>query len=75
VAYTDNRALQQQIDQYLKLFWVFIGSMLVLGRAPEFTVIYVTMMVNRTDRATEIATFRTAGVPDTKLIQKPDDIA
>ncbi|MCZ7432205.1 FtsX-like permease family protein [Streptomyces sp. WMMC1477] len=61
LSYTDEQALRDEVDRYLGLFWVFIGSMLVLGGTLAFTVIYVTMTVNLAERTTELATLRAAG--------------
>ncbi|MFJ9539235.1 ABC transporter permease [Streptomyces sp. NPDC101225] len=63
VAYTDAKALRQQFDKYLGLFWLFVGIMLVLGAILALTVIYVTMTVNVAERTGELATLRAAGVP------------
>jgi putative ABC transport system permease protein len=46
VAYTDNRAIQDQLNSFLIIFWVFTGATLLLGALLAFTVIYVTMTVN-----------------------------
>lgn len=62
VAYTDARALRATVDDYLGLFWVFIGAMAALGGVLAFTVIYVTMTVNLAERTVELATLRAAGV-------------
>ncbi|MCX3059043.1 ABC transporter permease, partial [Streptomyces beihaiensis] len=63
VAYTDSQALHHQVEGYLKLFWIFIGVMLLLGGILAFAVIYVTMTVNVAERTGELATLRAAGVP------------
>lgn len=62
VAYTDARALETAVDDYLGLFWAFIGTMVALGAVLAFTVIYVTMTVNLAERTIELATLRAAGV-------------
>ena len=62
VAYTDGHALYEQVREYLGLFWIFVGIMLVLGAILALTVIYVTMTVNIAERTTELATLRAAGV-------------
>jgi putative ABC transport system permease protein len=62
VAYTDAQALAATVDDFLGLFWAFVGSMAVLGGILAFTVIYVTMTVNLAERTTELATLRAAGV-------------
>ncbi|MFI6043619.1 FtsX-like permease family protein [Nocardia sp. NPDC051321] len=67
VAYTDTHALEDQANQFLGLFWVFIIVMLILGAILAFTVIYVTMTVNLAERTTELATLRAAGVPVRRL--------
>ena len=67
LTYTDTRSLQTEFDNFLGLFWVFIGVMLALGAALSFTVIYVTMTVNLTERTTELATLRAAGTPTHRL--------
>ncbi|MFI1920466.1 ABC transporter permease [Nocardia sp. NPDC020380] len=67
VACSDARAVQDQIDKFLGLFWVFIATMLVFGAVLAFTVIYVTMTVNLAERTTELATLRAAGVPVHRL--------
>ncbi|WP_040699143.1 ABC transporter permease [Nocardia vinacea] len=67
LAYTDTHALEDQADQFLGLFWVFIVVMLALGAVLAFTVIYVTMTVNLAERTTELATLRAAGVPVRRL--------
>lgn len=67
LAYTDTSALQDQIDQFLRLFWVFVIVMLALGAVLACTVIYVTMTVNLAERTTELATLRAAGVPVRRL--------
>jgi putative ABC transport system permease protein len=67
VAYTDARAVANQINSYLVIFWAFAGSMLVLGGLLAFTVIYVIMTVNLAERTGELATLRAAGVPVRRL--------
>jgi putative ABC transport system permease protein len=67
VAYTDSRAVEQQLNSYLVIFWTFAGSMLVLGAMLAFTVIYVTMTVSLAERTVEVATLRAAGAPIRRL--------
>ncbi|MFW6695380.1 FtsX-like permease family protein [Streptomyces sp. MAR4 CNX-425] len=62
VTYTDERALHRQLDDFLSLFWIFTGVMLVLGGLLALTVIYVTMTVNVAERTVELATLRAGGV-------------
>ncbi|TAM63144.1 MAG: ABC transporter permease [Mycobacterium sp.] len=67
VAYTDTRAVENQLDNFLVIFWAFAGAMLVLGALLAFTVIYVTMSVNLAERTGELATLRAAGAPVRRL--------
>ncbi|MDT7764431.1 MAG: putative transport system permease protein [Mycobacterium sp.] len=67
LAYTDTHAVEKQIDSYLVIFWVFAGTMLVLGALLAFTVIYVTMTVNLAERTGELATLRATGAPIGRL--------
>jgi len=67
VAYQDSRAIIATIDQYLGLFWVFIGVMIILGTVLALAVMYVTMAVNVVERTGELATMRAAGVPLRKV--------
>jgi putative ABC transport system permease protein len=66
-AYTDNRAVENQLRRYLVIFWVFAGATLVLGALLAFTVIYVTMTINLAERTGELATLRAAGAPIGRL--------
>jgi putative ABC transport system permease protein len=66
-AYTDNRAVENQLRRYLVIFWVFAGATLVLGALLAFTVIYVTMTINLAERTGELATLRAAGAPIRRL--------
>ncbi len=45
--------------------------MLTLGAVLAFTVIYITMTVNLTERTTELATLQAAGVPNRRLAAAP----
>jgi putative ABC transport system permease protein len=67
VAYTDSRAVHNQLDSFLVIFWVFAGATLVLGALLAFTVIYVTMTVNLAERTGELATLRATGAPIRRL--------
>lgn len=63
VAYSDEQAFVSSLDQYLGLFWVFIGVMVALGGVLALAIVYVTMAVNVVERTNELATLRAAGVP------------
>lgn len=63
VAYSDSQAFVSSLDQYLGLFWAFVGMMVVLGGVLALAIIYVTMAVSVVERTNELATLRAAGVP------------
>lgn len=63
VAYQDTQAFVGSLDQYLGLFWAFVGVMVALGGILALAIIYVTMAVNVVERTNELATLRAAGVP------------
>ncbi len=63
VAYADADALTRLLDQYLALFWAFVGVMVALGAVLALAIIYVSMAVTVVERTTELATLRAAGVP------------
>ncbi len=63
VAYADADALARSLDQYLGLFWAFVGVMVALGAVLALAIIYVSMAVTVVERTNELATLRAAGVP------------
>lgn len=63
VAYADTEAVTSSLDQFLGLFWAFIGMMVLLGAVLAVAIIYVTMAVTVIERTNELATLRAAGVP------------
>jgi len=67
VLYQDARAIVGMIDDYLGLFWAFIGAMILLGGVLALAVMYVTMAVNVVERTGELATLRAAGAPVRKV--------
>lgn len=67
VAYQDVRSVIGILDQYLGLFWVFIGVMIVAGTLLALAVMYVTMAVSVVERTGELATLRAAGAPQRKV--------
>ena len=62
VAYKDADAFADIVDNYLGLFYAFIGVMIALGSVLALAIIYVTMAVNVAERTGELATLRAAGV-------------
>lgn len=67
VAYQDSRAIIGALDDYLGLFYGFIGVMILLGTVLALAVMYVTMAVNVVERTGELATLRAAGAPLRKV--------
>ena len=63
VAYSDSGALREAVDEYLGLFYVFIGVMLIFGAAMAFALLYNSMQANLAERSVEVATLRAAGTP------------
>ncbi len=61
-AYVDARGLYQLSQEYMGLFYAFIGVMIVLGGLLAFALIYNTMSANVTERAAELAVLRTLGL-------------
>ncbi|MEZ5076173.1 MAG: ABC transporter permease [Solirubrobacterales bacterium] len=63
VAYADSNALREAVDEYLGLFYVFVGVMLLFGAAMAFALLYNSIQANLAERAVEVATLRAAGTP------------
>ena len=63
VAYSDSNALRETVDEYLGLFYVFVGVMLLFGAAMAFALLYNSIQANLAERAVEVATLRAAGTP------------
>lgn len=61
-AVLDSRALYALAQQYMGLFYAFVGVMLVLGAIMAFALIFNTLTANITERATELAALRTLGM-------------
>jgi putative ABC transport system permease protein len=62
VAYTDSQALREAVDEYLGLFYVFVGIMLIFGAAMAFALLYNSIQANLAERSIEVATLRAAGI-------------
>ncbi|MBM3147019.1 MAG: FtsX-like permease family protein [Actinobacteria bacterium] len=67
VGYEDSRSMQNTIDQYMGLFWAFIGMMLILGAVMAFALIFNTMTANVQERTAELATLNANGMPRRSL--------
>jgi len=62
VAFADSTALKSTVDEYLGLFYAFVGVMLVFGAAMAFALLYNSIQANLAERAVEVATLRAAGI-------------
>lgn len=58
----DSRALYNLAQQFMGLFYAFVGVMLVLGGVMAFALIFNTLTASITERATELAALRTLGM-------------
>ncbi len=61
-AYVDSDALYELAQEYMSLFYVFVGVMVVLGGILAFALIYNTMSANISERQGELAVLRTLGL-------------
>lgn len=61
-AYSDSKAVLTAVEQYMGLFYAFVGIMLVFGAVMAFALIFNTMSVNIAERMVEVATLRAEGV-------------
>ncbi len=62
VVFEDTDDIARTIDQFLGLFFVFVGIMLVFGAIMAFAIIFNAMSVNIVERTSEVATMQAAGV-------------
>ncbi|MCB0828100.1 MAG: ABC transporter permease [Solirubrobacterales bacterium] len=62
-AYEDSQAIKTAVDQYLGLFYAFVGVMLVFGGAMAFALIFNSMSSSISERRVEMATLRASGAP------------
>ncbi len=61
-AFVDSNALYELVQEYMGLFYVFVGVMIVLGGVLAFALIYNTMSANISERQGELAVLRTLGL-------------
>ncbi len=61
-AFVDSDALYHLAQQYMGLFYAFVGVMIVLGGLLAFALIYNTMSANISERQGELAVLRTLGL-------------
>ncbi|MBK5111353.1 MAG: FtsX-like permease family protein [Thermoleophilia bacterium] len=62
-AYEDTQAIKSTVDQYLGLFYAFVGIMLIFGGAMAFALIFNSMSSSISERRIEMATLRASGAP------------
>jgi len=62
VAFADSNALLDTVNEYLGLYYAFVGMMLIFGAAMAFALLYNSTQANLAERAVEVATLRAAGI-------------
>jgi putative ABC transport system permease protein len=62
-AFADSKALLDYMNQYLGLYYLIIGLMVLFGGAMAFALLYNVIQANLAERAVEVATLRAAGTP------------
>jgi putative ABC transport system permease protein len=62
-AFAYSRALLEYMNQYLGLYYLIIGLMVLFGGAMAFALLYNVIQANLAERAVEVATLRAAGTP------------
>ena len=62
-AFVDSKALQEYMNSYLGLYYLFIGIMVLFGGAMAFALLYNSIQANLAERSVEVATLRAAGTP------------
>ena len=64
LAVRDARTLYEMVQQFLALFYAFIGIMLIFGGLMAFSLMFNTISVNIAERSTEFATLKANGMAD-----------
>ena len=67
VAFQDSNQLLEAMNDYLGLFYAFVGAMLLLGGAMAFALLFAAMSSNISERTVEIATLRASGLSHGEL--------
>lgn len=60
----DARTLYELTQQFLGLFYAFVGIMLIFGGLMAFSLMFNTISVNIAERSTEFATLKASGMAD-----------
>ncbi|MEZ5126641.1 MAG: FtsX-like permease family protein [Thermoleophilia bacterium] len=63
----DSRALYAMAQSFMGLFYAFVGLMVALGGIMALALIYTTMSSNISERLTELASLRAAGMSRRRL--------
>lgn len=66
-AFADSAALLDYMNQYLGLYYLVLGLMVLFGGAMAFALLYNVIQSNLAERAVEVATLRAAGTPFASL--------
>ncbi len=64
LAVQDARTLYDLVQNFLGLFYAFVGIMLVFGGLMAFSLMFNTISVNIAERSTEFATLKASGMAD-----------
>jgi putative ABC transport system permease protein len=62
-----STAFRDLVDDFLALFYAFVGIMLVFGGIMAFALVFNTISVNISERATELATMRASGLSSRRV--------
>lgn len=68
-AFNDSKAMFDMMQEFMLLFYAFVGVMLVFGGAMAFALIFNAMSVNIAERRREVATLLAVGT-DRKTISR-----
>lgn len=63
VAFADSKAMLEYVNDYLGLYYLMIGLMVLFGGAMAFALLYNVIQSNLAERSIEVATLRAAGMP------------
>jgi putative ABC transport system permease protein len=66
-AVVDTRGLERLANQFMGLFYAFVGVMLVLGAIMAFALLFNLMSANISERVTELASLRATGLSGGQL--------
>ena len=64
LAVQDARQLYDMVQQFLGLFYAFVGMMLLFGGLMAFSLMFNTISVNVAERSAEFATLKASGMAD-----------